>query len=36
VSTGRPPAGAAQVLMAILLLFAIGVAVGFVLGRATA
>lgn len=36
MSTGRPPAGAAQVLMAIMLLFAVGVVVGFILGRATA
>ena len=34
--TGKPPPGGAAVMMAIMLLFAIGVAVGFVIGRATA
>jgi hypothetical protein len=35
MSESKPPPQGAQVLMAILLLFALGVAVGFVIGRAT-
>ena len=36
MSAGKPPPGGAQIMLALLLLFAVGVAVGFVLGRATA
>lgn len=34
--SAKPPPQGAQVMMALLVLFAIGVTVGFVLGRATA
>jgi hypothetical protein len=35
MTEGKPPPQGAQVMLALLLLFFIGVGVGFVLGRAT-